>query len=85
MTVLSVNSRDTILSRNSRRSKAGASKLNLVSLMDIFTILVFFLMLNTGDVEVLQPDEKNRFAEVLSQIAPRYLTGHQSQQRYPVL
>lgn len=34
----------------------GSSKLNLVSLMDIFTILVFFLMLNSGDVEVLQPD-----------------------------
>ena len=33
------------------------AKLNLVSLMDIFTILVFFLMVNSGDVEVLQPDE----------------------------
>ena len=29
-------------------------KLNLVSLMDIFTILVFFLMINSSDVEVLQ-------------------------------
>lgn len=29
------------------------SKLNLVSLMDIFTILVFFLLLNSSDVEVL--------------------------------
>lgn len=39
------------------QSKHPAAKLNLVSLMDIFTILVFFLMVNTGDVEVLQPDE----------------------------
>ena len=30
------------------------SKLSLVSLMDIFTILVFFLMVNASDVEVLQ-------------------------------
>lgn len=29
-------------------------KLNLVSLMDIFTILVFFLMVNSSDVEILQ-------------------------------
>jgi len=28
--------------------------LNLVSLMDIFTILVFFLMVNSSDVQVLQ-------------------------------
>ena len=40
-----------------RKSHSAGGKLNLVSLMDIFTILVFFLMLNSGDVEVLQPDE----------------------------
>lgn len=34
-----------------------ASKLNLVSLMDIFTILVFFLLVNSSDVEVLQADK----------------------------
>lgn len=31
-----------------------SSKLNLVSLMDIFTILVFFLMVNQSEVRVLQ-------------------------------
>jgi biopolymer transport protein ExbD len=31
-----------------------ASKLNLVALMDIFTILVFFLMVNQSEVRVLQ-------------------------------
>ncbi|WP_416306151.1 ExbD/TolR family protein [Neptunicella sp. SCSIO 80796] len=30
------------------------SKLSLVSLMDIFTILVFFLMMNASEVQVLQ-------------------------------
>lgn len=36
------------------RRMARDSKLSLVSLMDIFTILVFFLMLNASDVQVLQ-------------------------------
>jgi biopolymer transport protein TolR len=31
----------------------GAGALNLVSLMDIFTILVFFLLVNSSDVETL--------------------------------
>ena len=34
-----------------------AGGLNLVSLMDIFTILVFFLMVNSSDVKVLQQDK----------------------------
>lgn len=36
----------------SRMNRAGG--LNLVSLMDIFTILVFFLMVNSSDVKVMQ-------------------------------
>lgn len=32
-------------------------KLNLVSLMDIFTILVFFLLVNSSDVEILQTNK----------------------------
>jgi len=35
-----------------KRHKAGGA-LNLVSLMDIFTILVFFLLVNSSEVEVL--------------------------------
>ena len=31
------------------KKKGFDAKLNLVSLMDIFTILVFFLMMNSGD------------------------------------
>jgi len=42
--------------RHDRGKKAGA--LNLVSLMDIFTILVFFLLVNSSDVEVL-PNAKD--------------------------
>ena len=40
-----------------KRSKLGGG-LNLVSLMDIFTILVFFLLVNSTDVEVL-PNAKD--------------------------
>ena len=45
-------------SRMERHHKrmAKESKLSLVSLMDIFTILVFFLMFNASDVQVLQAD-----------------------------
>lgn len=51
------------LSRRARRMKRHygrmhkAGGLNLVSLMDIFTILVFFLMVNSSDVKVLQQDK----------------------------
>lgn len=37
--------------RHKRRGRGVA--LNLVSMMDIFTILVFFLLVNSGEVEVL--------------------------------
>ena len=41
------------IQRHQRRAK-HQGKLNLVSLMDIFTILVFFLMVNSSsDVQVL--------------------------------
>lgn len=44
------------MQRHHKRS-AKAAGLNLVSLMDIFTILVFFLMVNSSDVKVLQQDK----------------------------
>ncbi len=44
------------MARHHRRLQ-GQSKLNLVSLMDIFTILVFFLLVNSSDVEVLQSNK----------------------------
>ena len=40
-----------------KRNKLGGS-LNLVSLMDIFTILVFFLLVNSSDVQTL-PNAKD--------------------------
>ncbi|MDH3265846.1 MAG: biopolymer transporter ExbD, partial [Gammaproteobacteria bacterium] len=40
------------MEKHHKRNK-GAGTLNLVSLMDIFTILVFFLLVNSSDVETL--------------------------------
>lgn len=45
------------MAKHHKRNK-GAGGLNLVSLMDIFTILVFFLLVNSSDVEVL-PNAKD--------------------------
>ncbi|WP_435276837.1 ExbD/TolR family protein [Psychrobium sp. nBUS_13] len=44
------------LARHHKRM-AKSSKLSLVSLMDIFTILVFFLIVNSSNVEVLEADK----------------------------
>jgi biopolymer transport protein ExbD len=51
------SSRARRMDKRHKRHKAGGA-LNLVSLMDIFTILVFFLLVNSSDVEVL-PNAKD--------------------------
>ena len=45
------------MAKHHKRNR-GAGALNLVSLMDIFTILVFFLLVNSSDVETL-PNAKD--------------------------
>jgi biopolymer transport protein ExbD len=45
-------SRAARMERHHKRHKRG-SAINLVSMMDIFTILVFFLLVNSNDAEVL--------------------------------
>jgi len=52
------------------RRLAGGSKLNLVSLMDIFTILVFFLLINSDDVEILQANEDVNLPESVAEQKP---------------
>ncbi|NNL11827.1 MAG: biopolymer transporter ExbD [Pseudomonadales bacterium] len=60
----------SLLAVQRKQARGGATRLNLVSLMDIFTILVFFLMLNTGEVEVLQPDEKVALPKSFAKLRP---------------
>jgi biopolymer transport protein ExbD len=47
------------------------SALNLVSLMDIFTILVFFLLVNSSDVQVLPNAKSIEMPESVAQEKPR--------------
>jgi biopolymer transport protein ExbD len=53
---------------HSRMSKAPT--LNLVSLMDIFTILVFFLLVNSSDVEVIESDGSIKLPVSISEEKP---------------
>jgi biopolymer transport protein ExbD len=57
------------MERNHKRAKQS-SKLNLVSLMDIFTILVFFLLVNSSDVEILQTNKSIELPDSTSEQRP---------------
>ena len=63
--------------RNSRRIKRMSrnrvkiSKMNLTSLMDVFTILVFFLLVNSGSVEVLDAPREITLPESREETKPR--------------
>lgn len=56
--------------RKLQESGTMVGKLNLVSLMDIFTILVFFLMINSSDVEVLQTSADVKLPDSTSEKRP---------------
>ena len=66
---MSSSARTRRMARSHRRLQQQA-KLSLVSLMDIFTILVFFLMVNSGDVEVLEADKNISLPESISEQKP---------------
>jgi biopolymer transport protein ExbD len=55
------------MSRN--RRKIG--KMNLTSLMDVFTILVFFLLVNSGSVELLDAPKEVTLPESRVETKPR--------------
>ncbi len=57
--------------RRMSRSKRGASKLNLTPLMDVFTVLVFFLMINSAHVETLQQPKQIKLPESVVEAKPR--------------
>jgi biopolymer transport protein ExbD len=58
------------MERHHRRS-GGRTAINLVSLMDIFTILVFFLLVNSSDGEVLPTLKSVELPESVSEEKPR--------------
>jgi biopolymer transport protein ExbD len=48
----------------------GSGALNLVSLMDIFTILVFFLLVNSSDVQTLPNAKDMKLPESIAETKP---------------
>jgi biopolymer transport protein TolR len=58
------------MERSHKRHKAVVA-LNLVSLMDIFTILVFFLLVNSSEVDVLPNTKTIRLPESVAEERPR--------------
>lgn len=56
------------MSRN--RSKV-ITKMNLTSLMDVFTILVFFLLVNSGSVELVEAPKDVKLPESMEETKPR--------------
>lgn len=58
------------MQRHHARMRRGAG-LNLVSLMDIFTILVFFLLVNSAEVQTLETPKDIKLPESIAENKPR--------------
>ena len=58
------------MEKHHKRNK-GAGQLNLVSLMDIFTILVFFLLVNSSDVQTLPNAKELQLPESIAEEKPK--------------
>jgi biopolymer transport protein ExbD len=57
--------------RRMTRNRRAVPKLNLTPLMDVFTVLVFFLMINSATVEVLQQPRQITLPESVVESKPR--------------
>jgi len=53
------------------RNRSAVTKMNLTSLMDVFTILVFFLLVNSGQSEVLETPKQVVLPESVVESKPR--------------
>ena len=58
------------MERHHKRRKGGAA-INLVSMMDIFTILVFFLLVNSSEVDTLPNAKDVRLPDSTAEEKPR--------------
>lgn len=66
---MSHSARAKRMARHHARTKPAA--LSLVSLMDIFTILVFFLLVNSAEIQTLEPPKSLSLPESVAQDRPR--------------
>jgi len=63
--------RDTRRIKRMSRNKTSIPKINLTSLMDVFTILVFFLLVNSGQSEILDTPKQVKLPESVVESKPR--------------
>jgi len=63
--------RNTRRIKRMSRNKVKIAKMNLTSLMDVFTILVFFLLVNSGSVEVMEAPKTMTLPESRVESKPR--------------
>ena len=59
------------IKRMSRNRIKLITKMNLTALMDIFTILVFFLLVNSGAAEIMDPPKSVELPESVVEEKPR--------------
>lgn len=55
----------------SQKKGAGSTGLSLVSLMDVFTILVFFLLVNSSSSDVMEPPKNIKLPDSSVEAKPR--------------
>ena len=63
--------RNTRRIKRMSRNRVKITKMNLTSLMDVFTILVFFLLVNSGSVEVMEAPKTVTLPESMVETKPR--------------
>jgi len=63
--------RETRRIKRMSRNKPKIPKINLTSLMDVFTILVFFLLVNSGQTELLEAPNQVTLPESVVEAKPR--------------
>ena len=63
--------RSARMARHHKRNKARAASLNMISLMDIFTILVFFLMVTASESDPLPTLKDIKLPESTAQKIPK--------------
>lgn len=63
--------RNTRRIKRMSRNRVKITKMNLTSLMDVFTILVFFLLVNSGSVEIMEAPKSVELPESRVQSKPR--------------
>ncbi len=63
--------RNTRRLKRMSRNRVKIGKMNLTSLMDVFTILVFFLLVNSGSVELVEAPKDVKLPESIEESKPR--------------